>query len=801
MLDSSAASRGASIRSTLQMIASAFKHENLKSAFLLPGAVASRSRVVSLDVALVKDFAKLARSLGIKKQHVLKHAAVCALSFCRDQLSRCKIRTNHETQAVFALMFHPCIGLPSSIARDVTNAIARVAMNKVKTDQQMCLLGWIVQLPRRDLLGLVRPWVDHLAMSWMSRHEIDERRLNPRGPQCALRWVRMLRWACRVQERDIPRSVRPEGSYLLEHHFNSPLFSRDMDATDFVNIMYTADRYQTPPRFAHVNHEYLLDGPAKARMVKYEAKRLWRPRTRHFSTENKIILRHIATVSHLPRLQMHVHRDNTLEEAINWLASVSAVEKSRFAFAREAAVQSIRLRDLPPGTVMNNDTEEDVNRKLEEYKRSIDEEMKRELLKYNDICYEVPLEIKFAHERGVDEGGLTRHFFELIAQQACGGENPMFVRRSKTAPCVWFPGFKTEEEYIASSGLGALDESSLDRYESFGLLLGLAVKTRSRIGMRLPLVLFEHLLHRRPSPPMTLTAWSKWMSMTSFNATNMHSLAVNRAAITKRAYSWIPRVEDGIPFALRHAAKEIDPDLLKGIDALLAYDEDGDPNAVRDVFCLDHSVSLSHGCANAQAASKKSVSLQHYLPRDHGVSRSLDTTHAQSAVTGKNRYRYAFALLSFHVRGAHWKRLNAVRVGFQRITKTYHSLKKCTPSELRLVVCGEVQINADNILSSARLVGYTRSSTTITWLSEILSEFSQDELRQFYVFVTGSSTAPCGGTGENPITIQRNTAEDNRFPSSHTCFNQLLLPRYSSKGIMRSRIKSSVLLCKDFGLI
>lgn len=811
---SRSASRENTIRPTLQMISSLFKPANLKTAFLHPRAVASRSNVISLDIKLVTDFAKLTRDASLQKPHVLRHAADCALSFCEEQLSSCKIRTNHKAQAVFALMFHPCIGLPSSVMRTVTNAIARVAVQKLALDKQSCLLGWIVQLPRPVLLRLVRSWIDHIEFSWLSQNSAEERQVHPRGPLNALHWVRLLHWACRVRERDVPRSIRSEGSYLLEHDFNSPVISRQLNPTRFVNILYFADEHMVPPGSAFLNHSYLFDAPAKAQIVKYEAKKLWRPRTRELRTENKLIARHISSMSHHPRLLLQVHRENTLREAMDWLSSVSAVEKTQMAFAREAALNSIRLRDLPQSILSENDTKEDQDRKLEEFKRAIDEEMKREFIQFHDICYEVPLEIRFAHERGVDEGGLTRHFFELIAQQSCSGPNPLFVRRSDRAPCVWFPGFKSEEEYIVSSGMSYSDGPSLDRYESFGLLLGLAIKTRSRIGMKLPLIVFEYLLHRKNSPPCAESRFSDWNSIADTHKNNIPSKHVDkqapraarrvlasRAAITKRSYSWIPKAKDGIPFALRKAASEIDPDLLKGVDALLEYDDSGDENAVRDLFCLDHSVSLKHGRSDSRSESTKAVSLVPYLPRSHGQLHPSHIIEMETPVTGKNRHQYAYALFNFHVRGAHLKRLNAMRVGFRRITKMYLSLHTCTSSELRLLLCGEAQINVNNILSSARFVGYNRHSNAIVWLFQILSDFSQDDLRQFYLFVTGSSTAPCGGINENPITIQRNTSENNRFPSSHTCFNQLLLPEYSSKAIMRDRVLFSISSCKDFGLL
>jgi len=44
-------------------------------------------------------------------------------------------------------------------------------------------------------------------------------------------------------------------------------------------------------------------------------------------------------------------------------------------------------------------------------------------------------------------------------------------------------------------------------------------------------------------------------------------------------------------------------------------------------------------------------------------------------------------------------------------------------------------------------------------------------------------------------------ADDSKLPTSHTCFNQLLLPDYSRKEILRSKLDVAVDNSTGFGMV
>lgn len=57
-----------------------------------------------------------------------------------------------------------------------------------------------------------------------------------------------------------------------------------------------------------------------------------------------------------------------------------------------------------------------------------------------------------------------------------------------------------------------------------------------------------------------------------------------------------------------------------------------------------------------------------------------------------------------------------------------------------------------------------------------------------------------GGLSKLPLLIQRSGPDSSALPTSHTCFNALLLPEYASEEKMRERLLMAVENAQGFGL-
>jgi hypothetical protein len=74
----------------------------------------------------------------------------------------------------------------------------------------------------------------------------------------------------------------------------------------------------------------------------------------------------------------------------------------------------------------------------------------------------------------------------------------------------------------------------------------------------------------------------------------------------------------------------------------------------------------------------------------------------------------------------------------------------------------------------------------MVWFWDIvLNEWDDAKRRSLLQFSTGSDRAPVNGLKAMKFYIIKDGEDAARLPTSHTCFNQLLLPAYPSQEVMR----------------
>jgi E3 ubiquitin-protein ligase TRIP12 len=140
-------------------------------------------------------------------------------------------------------------------------------------------------------------------------------------------------------------------------------------------------------------------------------------------------------------------------------------------------------------------------------------------------------------------------------------------------------------------------------------------------------------------------------------------------------------------------------------------------------------------------------------------------------------------------------------LGFNSVFPIQH-LRIFYPEELENVFCGsgtsnyqkwDVRMLADCCRADH---GFTQDSHAIKFFYDILSQYDQEEQRLFLQFVTGTPRLPTGGfkTLTPPLTIVRKKVDGNQnpdeyLPSVMTCVNYLKIPEYSSREVMKAKLK------------
>ncbi|KAH9607668.1 hypothetical protein KSS87_011637, partial [Heliosperma pusillum] len=115
--------------------------------------------------------------------------------------------------------------------------------------------------------------------------------------------------------------------------------------------------------------------------------------------------------------------------------------------------------------------------------------------------------------------------------------------------------------------------------------------------------------------------------------------------------------------------------------------------------------------------------------------------------------------------------------------------------ELELLISGLPEIDLEDLKANAEYTGYTAGSSVIQWFWDVASGFSKEDMARLLQFVTGTSKVPLEGfkalqgiSGPQRFQIHKAYGAPERLPSAHTCFNQLDLPEYSSKEQLRERL-------------
>eukprot|EP01028_Stygiella_incarcerata_P003129 TRINITY_DN1593_c0_g1_i1.p1 TRINITY_DN1593_c0_g1~~TRINITY_DN1593_c0_g1_i1.p1 ORF type:complete len:683 (-),score=147.33 TRINITY_DN1593_c0_g1_i1:167-2215(-) len=224
--------------------------------------------------------------------------------------------------------------------------------------------------------------------------------------------------------------------------------------------------------------------------------------------------------------------------------------------------------------------------------------------------------------------------------------------------------------------------------------------------------------------------------------------------------------------------KEFDPSVARSMETLLEYEGDDfesvfDMRFVRseDVFGESREIPLIPGGEQIQVdASNRQTFVQCYV--DNIFHTSVE------------------------------RQFRAFQDGFTvvcggRIMELFHA------EELELLICGSPELNFEALEMNTKYHdGYSSSSTVIRWFWEIVHrDMTEEDRKKLLFFVTGSDRVPIKGLGGLDFGIYRNGPDSDRLPTSHTCFNALMLPEYGSKEKLKSFMLIAIRNAEGFGLL
>lgn len=220
-----------------------------------------------------------------------------------------------------------------------------------------------------------------------------------------------------------------------------------------------------------------------------------------------------------------------------------------------------------------------------------------------------------------------------------------------------------------------------------------------------------------------------------------------------------------------------DLEVKKGLQQLLDYEGDD----LEDVFCLTFDVAW------------------HSLGHEKRVE--LKEGGSNIPVTQANKEEYVLLYVKWILVDSIKSQYDLFEKGVLQVLEG-SSLDLLEPKELELLVVGVPDLDFEALRNNTEYEGgYSKESPTIRNLWKFIETADREILLHFLRFCTGSGKAPIGGLGNLPFKVQRAGPDSNQLPTSHTCFNTLLLPDYGENyEKLKKLLGLAIQNCEGFGL-
>ncbi|XP_013919898.1 PREDICTED: ubiquitin-protein ligase E3A isoform X1 [Thamnophis sirtalis] len=339
------------------------------------------------------------------------------------------------------------------------------------------------------------------------------------------------------------------------------------------------------------------------------------------------------------------------------------------------------------------------------------------LVRLEMIAMENPADLKkqlyveFEGEQGVDEGGVSKEFFQLVVEEIFNPDIGMFTYDESTK-LFWFnpSSFETEGQFTL-----------------IGIVLGLAIYNNCILDVHFPMVVYRKLMGKKGT---------------------FRDLADSH------------------------------PVLYQSLRDLLQYE-----GSVEDDMMITFQISHTDLFGN---------------PMMHDLKENGD----KIPITNENRKEFVNLYSDYILNKSVEKQFKAFRRGFHMVTNESPLKYLFRPEEIELLICGSRNLDFQALEETTEYDGgYTRDSLIIREFWEIVHSFTDEQKRLFLQFTTGTDRAPVGGLGKLKMIIAKNGPDTERLPTSHTCFNVLLLPEYSSKEKLKERLLKAITYAKGFGML
>jgi hypothetical protein len=123
-------------------------------------------------------------------------------------------------------------------------------------------------------------------------------------------------------------------------------------------------------------------------------------------------------------------------------------------------------------------------------------------------------------------------------------------------------------------------------------------------------------------------------------------------------------------------------------------------------------------------------------------------------------------------------------------------------TDWRIMLCGDQTVSGPLVVSCMRFTDFHKRSQMPVWIRELLLSASEDHLRKFLVFLTGSpSLSSSTSSGAKMEISVRCQPRSEALPIAHTCFFQLDIPDYKDKETLQAKFVYAITHAQSFEVV
>ncbi|KAL9983333.1 hypothetical protein ACROYT_G005487 [Oculina patagonica] len=218
------------------------------------------------------------------------------------------------------------------------------------------------------------------------------------------------------------------------------------------------------------------------------------------------------------------------------------------------------------------------------------------------------------------------------------------------------------------------------------------------------------------------------------------------------------------------------PDLGRGLKELLEYEGD-----VEEDLCQTFQIS--------------------YTVFGEVVTHSLKPKGDRIPVTKENRQEYVNLYVDYLLNKSIYQQFASFYHGFHSVCAS-NALIMLRPEEVEMLVCGNPELDMDALRKVTVYDGYTKNDPVIRYFWDVVLSFALELKKKLLLFATGSDRVPIGGMGEMEFKIVRMEVahSTSMLPMAHTCFNQLCLPAYKNRKVLKQKLTIAISNAEGFGI-